>query len=207
MKINIDRINIKQNSSHKFCVITDIHHIKSMDDEFYEKILKSVQEEHPNYILIPGDIIDHPQIINTQEINYLINFLKKLAKVAPVLISKGNHELKSEIISIKPFYQKIANINNLYVLDNKSVTLGDYQFIGFCPSNKSYLPKYKKIWFTNFIKEFKDCHFKINNQKHVVLLCHSPLCVVSEEVKNSHILDNINYIICGHMHNGLCPKI
>lgn len=207
MRINIDRININQNSTHKFCVITDIHHIKSMKDKFYDAILKRVKNEHPSYILIPGDIIDNPKIINTLEINYLINFFKKLALIAPVLISKGNHELKNEKISINNLYQKIVKIENLYVLDNKSVILGDYQFIGFCPSNKSYLNKYKKIWFRNFINEFKECRFKINAHKKVVLLCHSPLCVVSEEVKNSHILDKIDYVICGHMHNGLCPKV
>ena len=206
MKLNVERININNNT--KLCIISDIHHIKGNEDKFYKPIIDKVKEEKPSFILIPGDIIDHPNIISTNYIDYLITFLNNLSLIAPVIISKGNHELKKSKNDIQDFYKKIKLINNLYVLDNKSIVINDYQFIGFSPSNKSYLRKYKKIKEDNFIKEFNDCNFRIEKNKKVILLSHSPSTIIQDKVINSlPILKNIDYIICGHMHNGLTPKV
>lgn len=207
MKINIENINLNKQIKTKLCVLADIHHIKSCNNIFYNEILSIIKNNKPKYILIPGDIIDHPDIITTASIKYLIDFLKQLSKIATVIISKGNHELKPSKNNIKDFYQKIAIINNLYVLDNQSIILDDYQFIGFSPSNKSYLLKYKKSWEQNFIKELDNCNFKINNTKKKIMLCHSPSVIMSKKVKNQcKSLKNLDYVICGHMHNGLAPK-
>lgn len=206
MKVNINRIKINSKKSTKLCILADIHHIKSCNDQFYELILNSIKKIKPKFILIPGDIIEHPKIINTQDIKRLINFLKKLAFIAPVLISKGNHELKSSKYNIQDFYKLINKINNIYVLDNDSIILGEYQFIGFSPSNKSYLNKYKKIWESNFISEFNNCNFKILKDKISILLCHSPQLIIDKNVQEKIInFSSLKYIICGHMHNGLAP--
>ncbi len=204
MKINIEKIKMGNKLKERFCIITDIHHIKSCDEMYYAKILESVSSLNPNYILIPGDIVDDPKIIYADCLNFLIAFLKKCANIAPVIISKGNHELKDDDIDIRQLYKKLANINNLYVLDNQNLILGKFNFIGFSPRADVYLnhPETKVL---EFAKEYNFCKFNVNNKKINILLCHSPLTIVKALDK----LDNyeyINYIICGHMHNGLVPK-
>ena len=206
MKINVDRINLSNNKI-KIGVISDIHHIKKCQADFYQPILKQMQKLKVQYILIPGDIVDDPQIVYTKEINYLINFCKSLALMAPVLISKGNHEIRKEKYPIEHLYNILNNIPNIYVLDNQSIELNNIQFIGFSPSNQSYLRKYKDKWQPNFITEFNNCHFKIKHNKITILLCHSPEVITNENVYSKlHDFNNINYIVCGHMHNGLAFK-
>ncbi len=209
MKIKTNNINIEiYNKKDKFCVLSDIHHIKNCQDKFYLSILKKIKEIKPKYILIPGDIVDSPKIVYSENINYLISFLISLASISPVIISKGNHELKNPKYPINTFYQRLKKIANIYVLDNESMIFGDYEFIGFSPSLNTYLPKYKKTWNTNFVKEFNECRFKINPNKIVILLCHSPETIILKEVQEQIPLFNkINIIICGHMHNGLTPAI
>ena len=207
MQIKINNITLNNSEkADKFCVISDIHHIKTCDDAFYDQIIKKVQTLQAKYILIPGDIVDKPEIIYTRYINYLITFLKKLATIAPVIISKGNHEIKNPKYKVQKLYQKLERIDNIYILDNNEITLGKYHFIGFSPSLCNYLPEFKAKWCENFIKEFNNCHFQKKSNKVTILLCHSPEIITNPQVyENISLLKSVKYIICGHMHNGLAP--
>lgn len=207
MKINIENISLNKSLKTKLCILSDIHHIKSCDNKFYDSIYQVVIKQKPNYVLMPGDIIEKPALILDKSINHLIDFLKKISRLCPVIISKGNHEIKKDSLLVYDFYKIINKIDNVYVLDNKSIALDNYHFIGFSPSNFSYLKKYKKNWQENFIKEFNACHFKIDPFKTNILLCHSPQVITLKEVQDLLTdFTKINYTICGHMHNGLTPK-
>ena len=208
MKIKVNKIKLIEKATCKFCVISDIHHIKSCTQKYYNRLIKVVRKEAPQYILIPGDLVDNIKILTTEYYQDLIYFIKQLALIAPVIISKGNHDLDSKKYNSQKLDKILDNIDNVYYLNNKSIILGDYQFIGFSPSVKAYLSKYKDIWRKTFIQEFKNCHFKIANNKKVILLCHSPE-IVSDITLQEDIpqLKKVNYIISGHMHNGLVPAI
>lgn len=202
--INIERIKISDLQNTKFCILSDIHHIKSCDSKFYSGITSVVKKEKPHYILIPGDIIDNPKILLSNYLESLINFLKELSLLCPIIISKGNHEQKNKKIDINILYNKLRNLNNIYILDNNSIILGKFRFIGFSPNMDVYLKKTKDR-INRFIKEYNECHFKVNNSKINILLCHSPEVIV-DAYKNLNDFDKINYVISGHMHNGLVPK-
>lgn len=207
MRIKVNYINLTQNKKKdNLCIITDIHHIKSCKDNYYKQIINEVKSLHPQFILIPGDIVDSPKIAYQEQISYLLKFFSELSCIAPVIISKGNHELKKPQFPITKLYLSLKKIPNISVLDNQSIVLGKYQFIGFCPSVQNYLPKYKKMWNQNFIKEFNACNFTVVPNKIIILLCHSPEIIIENDVqKQIPIFNKINYIICGHMHNGLTP--
>ena len=199
MRIKVNYINLTQNKKKdNLCIITDIHHIKSCNDNYYKQIINAVKSLHPQFILIPGDIVDSPEIAYQEQISYLLNFFSKLSCIAPIIISKGNHELKKPQFPITKLYLALKKIPNIYVLDNQNIV--------FCPTVQNYLPKYKKIWNQNFIKEFNACNFTIAPNKIVIFLCHSPEIIIKNDVqKQIPIYNKINYIICGHMHNGLTP--
>ena len=205
MKINVEKI--KLGNTNRLCVITDIHHIKHSNNKFYNSIVRVVKKEEPNYILIPGDIVDNPKILNTDYIEILICFFSELSKFAPVIISKGNHDIASKKYRIADFYKKLEKYNNIFVLDNISKVIGGYQFIGFSPVVNAYRRKYKSQWDEMFIEEFKKCNFKIIANKKNILLCHAPNIIIKKNIiEKLPIIKNIDYIICGHMHNGLVPK-
>lgn len=202
--INIEKIKISNILNTKFCVISDIHHIKSCTKNFYNNVISEVRKEKPKYILIPGDIVDNPKIIFSNDIENLISFFKNLSIIAPVIISKGNHEQKNKNIDIKVLYDKIGKFSNIYILDNNTCILGDFRFIGFSPKLEVYLKRTKNRD-NMFIEEYNSCHFNLNENKINILLCHSPEIITNVYPKLKKF-DKINYVICGHMHNGLVPK-
>ena len=201
--INVEKINFKGN--HKICVISDIHHIKRLTKEFYESIVRIVIKEKLNYILIPGDIIDDPKLLLKElaMVKQLKFFIKNLSEICPVIISKGNHEIRHLNINIGLLYKELK-FDNVYILDNKQIQIEDFNFLGFCPSNMGKERK-KLIKKENFIKEYNACNFKILPDKINILLCHDPL-IVAQVYQSLRGFSRLNYCISGHMHNGLVPK-
>ena len=48
----------------------------------------------------------------------------------------------------------------------------------------------------------------MNPDKYNILLCHSPVNVLDDEVlEKTKLLSNIDLILSGHMHNGMVPPI
>ena len=88
MKINLEKIKLTENSQLKLGVISDIHHIKSCQAKFYQPLIKTMNNVKPQFILIPGDIVDDPKIVYTDDINPLINFLIVLSKISRSLFPK-----------------------------------------------------------------------------------------------------------------------
>jgi len=58
------------------------------------------------------------------------------------------------------------------------------------------------------IEDFNKNINKIDNNKLNILLCHSPIKILTKEViKNIENLKNIDIVLSGHMHNGMIPNI
>ncbi|MBR6690257.1 MAG: metallophosphoesterase, partial [Bacilli bacterium] len=159
-----------------------------------------IKQVKPDYICIPGDITDKSYI---KDEKYFIDWLKKLSKICKVIISIGNHEFyidkHKDIYGLnKLLINKISNINNLYLLDNKKVIIDNINFIGLTIPIEYYKETYKSDDFSKYVDKLKTYKKYYN-----ILLCHSPL-----NISNSNILKdrNINLILCGHMHGGVVPK-
>ena len=186
------KINIYLNKT--IVLISDIHYSNKKDIKRLNYVLNNIKEIKPDFICIPGDIIDKSQI---KDENDFIKWLKKLSNISKVIISIGNHEFyinKKEYALNKPFFDKISNIDNLYILDNKNIIIDDINFIGFTQPIECYKNSKDFYKYIKYIKTYKKYY---NN-----LLCHSP-----ENICNKNILEKINVdlILCGHMHGGIVP--
>ncbi len=196
-------INVKINK--KIVVISDIHYYNKTEIKKLNKVLEKIKEIKPNYICIPGDLIDEAKIYDKE---LLIEWLTNLAKICKVIISIGNHELFITKKHIPTFntglIEQIKSIENVFYLDNESYSDGNINFIGVTlPLEYYYKKDENSKYFINF---FNQKFTKIDN-KFNILLCHSPICIATKEVLNKLKIGNkINLVVSGHMHGGITPN-
>lgn len=198
----------------KIFLISDLHIGIGFNIKKLDKIKKEIEKEIPNYICIPGDIIDNTNIIKDKE-DIVINFLKDISTNTKVIISLGNHDICRLIRDKKgkrweydkrdDFFNKIRNIKNVYLLENEIYTDKDICFIGLSLSYEYYKTTGESI---NILeKELNALNVKIDKNKYNVLLCHSPHRLTNERIIKTKIMKDIDLILSGHMHNGMVHPI
>ena len=189
----------------KIVVLADVHYYSKKNSKKLGKVLKTVKEIIPDYICIPGDLMDCYDIFDEE---IVLNWLKDLSSISKVLISIGNHEfiLKNETYNHKLF-DKIDSISNCYVLDNKVVTIDNIDFIGATLPDEYYSKyngkndNYVVECINNNIKKFK-------KHKYSIMIYHSPIDLYKESILNNlNIKDKLDLILCGHMHGGITPNV
>lgn len=205
------KINIKNNklNGKRILVISDIHYANEKDIKKLDKLLRVINSYNADYICIPGDIIDRN---NISDKSYMIKWLKNLSSNSIVLVSLGNHDIRTkdefgkykEYID-KDFIKEIKKIDNLYLLNNDSISFDDIYFYGYTQSfDYYYKNNYEdKNIMSDELDEYGVCKFPPNKFK--VLLMHSPICLNDSSIKDR--LNCYDLILCGHMHNGVVPII
>ena len=199
MKIINKNYSLDFNLDKRITLISDLHFLSDKDLDRLNCILENIEKQSPNYICITGDILDKSKVFNEDT---LIDWLKNLSKIAKVIVSLGNHEFyidkKQKMFGLnETLIKKIANIDNLYLLDNKNIIIDNINFIGLTVPMNLY---YKKSTI-NDINELLN-KLKTSNKCLNILLCHSPEFVSTESVLKDR---NIDLILCGHMHGGAVP--
>lgn len=187
--------NIKNNK--KICLLTDIHYDIPYDFTIFDKIKEDIIKEKPDYICMVGDIIDDSSVI-IKDTRPLIDFIKNLSLISQVIITLGNHELRDNKYDVINFFENIK-LENVYFLNNKSLIRDNICFIGFSLS-KEY---YEKENVNTFIKEFNE-KVDAKTKYYNILLCHTPINILKDKtIKKCPVLEKIDLILSGHMHNGL----
>lgn len=186
--------------------LADIHFNLNTKPKLFTKILTKVSNEKPNYLIITGDLIDNPAIIkgNKQKLKELVKFLAELGELTKVIISLGNHDIMFE--DDYKFFKKIDEINNIYVLDNKSYTDEFIYVAGFTLPGRYYYNLYGKESIDALLKELKTNHKLINklpSNKVKIGLFHSPMGIINNEVWDK--LHEFDLLLSGHMHDGMVP--
>lgn len=195
MKIRNKFYNINSTLNKNIVLISDLHYSNKKDIKKLNNILEEIKKINPDYICIPGDITDRSKIKNE---DLFIEWLKKLSLISKVIISIGNHEFyvtKKTFNLNKKLLNKISNINNIYLLDNKNIVIDNINFIGITLPIESYRTKFD---FNKYIKKIKT-----NNNHYNILLCHSPQKICNYDILKDK---NIDLILCGHMHGGIVPE-
>ena len=195
MKIANKNYTIKGSIDTNIVLISDIHYYNKKDILHLNKVLDNIKNLKPNFICIPGDLLDES---NVYDENYLIEWLTKLANVSKVILTLGNHELY--INKSKKIYglnnqliNRIKKIKNLYLLDNESKVINNINFTGVTLNTDEYHKEEKHI--IDFNK------YNLDSEYYNIVLCHTPLSII-----NKTNLKNIDLVLCGHMHGGLMPR-
>ena len=228
--------NIKfysKKSQPKICVISDIHFSYRVKDEKLESLRKKLEDRNPDYIFIPGDLVDSNNMIEKEsEENRLLNWLKSLGKIATVLISEGNHDVykksskehrkktgdKWEVIKNKDFIKKVNELENVHYLDNEAYEDKNIYVLGLSLSEHYYCllktdkeknPSPSGEDVNQFLKELDNLNQNLITNlpkgKLKFALIHSPMHLSDFRIKAE--LAEFDFTISGHMHNGLVTPV
>ena len=204
------RYDLYNKNNIKIMIMSDIHFSKCVKDKKLNYITKYINKEQPNYILIPGDLIDSNNDIEVlNEKDRLINWLKEISKNTITLISLGNHDIFRRINGKRVYFKneelinEIDNINNIYVLDNTNYEDDNIYVSGITQNYKYFEHENIEILLDDLEKNNLIIH--PNNDKLKILLIHSP-SNLDKQIIMEKLID-FDYIICGHMHNRCVPPM
>lgn len=204
MRIITKKYNLQTNkdiNNIKIALISDIHYAIVYNDNRLFKIYEEIKKEQVDYICIPGDLIDNISDLNLKTEKVILDWLKDLSLLAPTIVSLGNHDMRynNSYNFASKWYEKINNLNNVYLLDNTNKYFKNINFIGYTPDYK-YFENMEKDYdiVENSLKS--TCSLKRIN-KYNIMLSHSP----SYLFKENHF-KAIDLIVCGHTHGGLTPS-
>ena len=190
-----------------FIHIGDIHYNETTSAKKLEYIKYAIEDAHPDYIFITGDLLDRPKITkNKEKIKLLVSWLNSLGNIAKVFISLGNHDIILE--EDYKFFNKLNDINNIYVLNNQSYEDENVFISGFTlPTNYYY--NIEKHEDEDALLETLQNNFNLvtnlPKKKYKVALIHSPILLSEKKVVEK--LKEYNLILSSNMHNGLIPRI
>ncbi len=178
----------------KLALVSDLHASDPRD------AIKALKEEEPNYILMPGDILEPLDGRCDEKNSKGFSVFSECARIAPTFYSIGNHE-DGGIHSESPKWRKIRPVERKYTDENMQKILSSgviflddrYEIVdgiafgglssGFiCEDTKPNL---------SFLSEFSALPMP------KILLCHHP------EYYEKYIRHlDIDLIVSGHAHGG-----
>lgn len=110
-------------SEKKIIFLSDLHN--RMYGEENERLLESIRNQHPDLILIGGDMLVRK---DGNSYDKTVHFLAKLPGICPVYCANGNHEQKLKELPDKyeqsyEEYKKALTASGIHMLENASETV------------------------------------------------------------------------------------
>ena len=220
----------------KFFLISDLHYSNLVKNLTLRALIDAAKKRQPDYICIAGDLIDCQEEVQVKaQRERLLAWLSQLAKIAPVLIVPGNHDFYRKSPHFKSglsrkhhwltsehpeFFDYLQNLNNVHLLFNEAYEDDQVYILGFAPTPEYYQldrddehassifhpgTEDKSIFLRDLERLSPQLRTNLPKRKIKLALIHSPLYVHDQEVTN--LLQEFDYFISGHMHNGVVPPI
>ena len=220
----------------KFFLISDLHYSNLVKNLTLRALIDAAKKRQPDYICIAGDLVDCQDEVRIKaQRERLLAWLDQLAKVAPVLIVPGNHDFYRKSPHFKSglsrkkhwlsddnpeFFGSLRQIKNVHLLHNEVYEDNRIFVLGFAPSPAYYQldrdgehassllhpgTEDKSIFLRDLVNLPEKFHAKLPKHKVKLALIHSPLYLHDPEVTD--FLQEFDYSISGHMHNGVVPPI
>lgn len=199
--------NIKKDI--KIALLSDIHYYKGYNKKILNKIYNQIKKTQPDYICIPGDIVDRSKI-NNIDCKTLFSWLESISSFAPTIITLGNHDIKDgerhdwKYNCNVEYINGLKTLKNVYLLEDTKKDFNDISFYGFNLSYKYY--EDDDELYETFESEVKDLNPNFNNNNYNVIVFHSPINIYKFiKNNNKHPFNKCDLILSGHMHNGCLP--
>ncbi len=192
-KLNTTRYFLKEKTGSlhlKIAVAADLH------GNAIQEPLQRLREEHPDLILIPGDLADDAELRQADASVYA--FLRACAAIAPTYYSIGNHEIgcyhkgnpwrHPKPIPLTDEIRTRIAATSAVLLENTSAVCGQLRIFGLTSgiNGKNNAPDSTAL-----------DQLKKGEGAFQILLCHHPEYYVPYLRKTS-----IDLIVCGHAHGG-----
>lgn len=177
VKQTLNTLTTKQLSKPaKVVMISDLHLGYHNRKAEWQRWVKMINDEHPDLILVAGDIIDgHVRPLLEEDMAADFHQLN-----APVVACLGNHEYITGIDKALDFYQRAE----ITLLRDSTVTMGDIVIVG--RDDRS----------NNKRKPLKNLLEGVDSSKYIILLDHQPYKL--EEAQNA----GVDFQFSGHTHEG-----
>lgn len=167
----------------KIIQLSDIH-IKRLSVKV-DKVLKVLEREKPDLVLITGDYIE-----KRKDIPKFLDFLKSFTFLCDIYLCLGNHDFrvfKNDKPGLEKFVNDIENLDT-QVLHNRSVCIEKngkkYNIIGIADKRSGY---------EDVNKSLNTCSKEASLN---IAFSHNPDIIF--EIPNG----KIDYLLCGHFHGG-----
>ncbi len=177
-------------------------------------LIEAIRLQNPHHIVIAGD---HMNVATGRwaKDNVYQNFCElvlELSKIAPVILSQGNHDINGKGEMQKQANQRFLDLaklnpNRIFPLINGKVELDEFEIVGFTPSHEiisSTSTQTHGIARDKYIKEYEANGPKIDGDgKHIVELAgHNPHLVgVGESDIDLGEQKKVDNFLAGHIHN------
>ncbi|MBQ4634294.1 MAG: metallophosphoesterase [Bacilli bacterium] len=185
----------------KIAHFSDIHYSYKYKISKFNKIINFLKENKPNYICITGDLIDNIEVGENEVLmRTLYQFLTDLGKIAKVIISLGNHDIRQyKDKKNNKWYLSLKKINNIILLDNEVFVENDLCFYGYTAKEEYYHQEKKNL--KQLVEGLKKVRFL--KQDYNILLIHSPINLDDKLLYEG--IKDFDLVLAGHTHNGLMP--
>lgn len=198
----------------RIVMISDIHISENTKEEVLDNIVRKISTYKPDYICIPGDLIDYAEVIEDLRIKKMtLQFLNNLSSLCPVILSIGNHDFSAHgdkdwvCYYNKDFFGEVGSINGLTLVDNDSFFDGKVFISGYSQPFDFYFNSSHED--TEVMKKDLEKLKNITSVKQYetprICLIHSPLRLDESDI-NVYFKD-YDLLMSGHMHEGIMPPI
>jgi predicted MPP superfamily phosphohydrolase len=178
--LNLSTDNPTQNKELKIVSVSDLHLGVSIDKKRLQGYVKMINDQHPDIVLLAGDISDRSMIPVINQ-NMLEEFRSIKTKFGVYAIN-GNHEHYAETPTATADYLKEAGI--IFLRDSACLVDSSFYIVG--RDDRTNLNR----------KTLKDLVQGLDSKYPRILMDHQPYQL--EEAENN----KIDYQISGHTHNG-----
>lgn len=173
--------------------LTDLHN--SEFGENNERLVRMVARQHPDLILMTGDMLNGRE----DKTEIAVNLVQRLTEVAPVYFSYGNHEVTHEQMfgrDLTALFEEAGAtvLDRTYedvTVNGQTIRLGG--IYGYCLPEKYYSSGEAKRWECEYLKEFQD------TESYTLLLAHLPTCWI---LNDNLDIWQIDCVFSGHEHGG-----
>ena len=208
--------NEKVKNKFKIAALGDLHISRLVDDKKLEPIKFQLEKERANYNVFLGDLVDSPkELLKDEKRKELTKLLKASANIAPTIVILGSHDYVIEekdrkyISYNKEYWDEVANIENLYLLNNDIYKDEKVLFMGYMQTFDYYYNNAEEThcedleaFYDDFVKH-QELYKNLPEDIVSIELIHSP--EYAELDKNRELLKEYDLLIGGHDHDGCIP--
>ena len=174
--LNIETDKIEKDV--KILLVSDIH-VENVTQDFHvKKIIKTIEKEKPDFVIIAWDLMNKP---NYGYIDYLKSF--KSVKDTPIFAVEWNHDVMWNTVIV----QSIPNKSGIKILNNESVRINWIQVIWIID---------KSLWWSSTQQIMNQVEFDENQNLFTILITHQPIWL--EKLKDYPV----DLEVAWHTHRG-----
>lgn len=193
-------------------LFSDIHYQEKYNYQKLRELIRYVFEERPDYVVIPGDLIDDSRLDENLQ-SHILEFIHAIANYVPVKISLGNHDNMTKSnkkwVEYKndSFLKRLSSISNVTLLDDRTENLNEEKVsFGGVTIPTDHFEKERESE-ENLLEVLNEKNIvAMNEENYRILLFHSPASLFKKKVlERCDFYENVDLVVSGHMHGGLVP--